>query len=142
MGRRGRVLIWIGYLALWTLALLLPAHLIDTLPGIEILEGRRFWVAKGLHVTAYAILAILSGWLRLPARFRLVLVFLLMGHPTVTELMQQLVPGRTGSLRDVALDQIGVTLGLLLSWNWWAQPEAADPEAAAEDLAATRQSPK
>jgi hypothetical protein len=52
----------------------------------------------------------------------------LMAHGTITELIQLHVPGRSGSLHDVALDQLGITLGMLASWKWWTAPS---PEPAA-----------
>jgi VanZ family protein len=123
MARSRRWLIWGVYCALWTTALLLPMEAIEKLPGHKIIAERKLLVAKSLHVIAYAVMTVLSGWLHVSARRRWLLVFLLMGHGTATELIQRDVPGRSGELSDVALDQLGVMLGLLLSWNWWVKKE-------------------
>jgi hypothetical protein len=80
--------------------------------------------AKTLHVGAYAFLTVMAAWLRVPVRYRFLLIFFLMAHATVTEVLQQVlveIVGRTGSLWDVALDQLGITLGLLLAWRWWVE---------------------
>jgi VanZ family protein len=54
-------------------------------------------------------------------------------HADATEVGQRFVPGRTGSLRDVALDHCGLLIGVALSWRWWrAEPcmaRVAPPEA-------------
>ena len=68
---------------------------------------------------AVALFAGLTGWLSAPARYRCLLMFLLMAHATVTELIQLNVEGRTGTLQDVAFDQVGIALGTILTWKWW-----------------------
>jgi hypothetical protein len=90
-------------------------------PGTVQETGLLFILAKILHVVAYAGLAILSGWLRLPCRWRWVILFIIMAHAPVTELLQLNIEGRTGTLRDVGLDHLGIGLGLLLTWKWWAE---------------------
>jgi len=80
-----RWLVWLTYLALMTTALLvpIPRHPI-TLESAH--PHVRFAVFKAVHVLAYALLAILAGWLRAPARFRWLLLFVVMAHGTATEL--------------------------------------------------------
>jgi len=95
---------------------------LGTPPDWTWLAPHRFLLAKALHITAYAVLAGLSGWLRVPCRFRWILLFVLMAHATATELLQLHVEGRTGDLRDVGLDHLGIGLGLLLTWKWWSDP--------------------
>jgi VanZ family protein len=119
-GLRLRWLIWLVFVLAWSIALVVP------------LKGGSDWVvndinvkflfAKSVHIGAYAVLAMLSGWLFVPARFRWMLVFFMAAHATSTELLQQLVPGRTGTLNDVGLDLIGIGVGFLLSWKWWSEP--------------------
>jgi hypothetical protein len=125
MGFRSRFLVWIFYLAAWTTALVMPMGKSDGwhFEGIEI--DFKFVVAKTLHVGGYVLLAGLSGWLRVPLRYRWLLMFLVMGHATLTEMIQLKVEswGRTGLLEDVAIDNLGVALGTLLTWKWW-QSEA------------------
>jgi len=71
-------------------------------------------------------MAVLCGWLHLSARFRWIMIYFLMGHATLTEILQKyVIPGRSGLLEDVAIDQAGITIGLVLSWNWWIQKDEA-----------------
>jgi VanZ family protein len=121
---RRRGLLWLIYLAIWTVLLLIPIYP-STLASVPGLAPWKFPIAKTLHVTAYAGLAMLSGWVRVPCRFRWVILFLIMVHATVTELLQLGVETRTGSLDDVGLDHLGIMLGLLLTWKWWSDPEPA-----------------
>jgi hypothetical protein len=113
--------VWLAYFALWTGGLLLPmpSDGAGTLPW---LTPYKVVVAKSLHVAAYAGLAVLGGWLRLPCRFRWVLLFVIMVHAPATELLQTRIEGRTGTLKDVGLDHLGIGLGLLVSWKWWSDP--------------------
>jgi hypothetical protein len=117
LGWRG--LVWLLYFLAWTAALLLPMPG-GTPPGLEWVTPWKFSLAKSLHLAAYAVLAVLSGWLHVPLRFRWILLFIIMAHAPVTELIQLRVEGRTGSLHDVGLDHLG--LGLVLSWKWWSDP--------------------
>jgi VanZ family protein len=120
---RSRRLIWFVYLGLWSVALLVPIPA-GISEGLNVEVGDvdlRFLVAKTLHVTAYAGLAMLSGWLRVPCRYRWLLMLLMAAHAAGTEFIQQFVE-RGSSVRDVVLDLIGVTLGCLLTWKWWTDP--------------------
>ena len=118
---RTRWLVWIVYTALWTLALVSPFSEEADRAADELLFGRKYIVAKSLHVAAYAGLTILSAWLRVPFRFRLLLIAFLLVHATVTELLQLGVARRSGNLHDVAYDHLGVLLGLAMSWKWWRE---------------------
>ena len=72
------------------------------------------------HVLAYALFAWLSGWLHLPVQRRWMVLYFLMAHAGITELIQQdYIPDRSGRLEDVALNYLGILLGILASWNWW-----------------------
>ncbi|MCI0378170.1 MAG: VanZ family protein [Gemmataceae bacterium] len=113
-----RWLLWSLYVALWTVALLLPPEVPEAIVNHEIIRDRKFLIGKTVHIVAYAMMTILAGWLHAPPRWRLVLLAFLLIHPTVTELLQREVD-RTGLLEDVALDQIGVALGLAVSWKRW-----------------------
>jgi VanZ family protein len=127
VGRKLRWLLWSGYAALWTTLLVLPSSTVELLPGRDIVGDRKYLVVKTVHVAAYAVMTILSGALQVPARWRWVLVFVLMGHGTLTEIIQKYcVSGRTGELEDVAFDNIGILIGLLLSWSWWVKKD--EPE--------------
>src|ERR1700757_2688746 len=117
-----RGLVWLAYFALWTYGLLMRMPPSGP-PGLKWLSSSyQFYIAKTVHVVAYAGLAGLSGWLRVPCRFRWILLFIIMAHAPATELLQLGVEGRTGSLRDVGLDHLGIGLGLLVTWKWWSDP--------------------
>jgi VanZ family protein len=111
------------YFTGWTAALVMPINS----PGEWHVSGihidLKFLVAKTLHVSGYALLAGLAGWLRVPPRYRWVLMFVIMGHATMTEMIQEHVEGRTGNLHDVAYDHVGIALGTLLTWRWWSAPD-------------------
>ena len=119
-----RWLVWWLYVAVWTAGLLLPMSS----------EGRPRWfslppvvgfvLAKLLHVSAYAVLAALLERLAGRTHWRWLLVAFLSLHGFATEFLQQWVPGRTGTLRDVGLDHLGIALGL--AWTWW-QARALKP---------------
>jgi hypothetical protein len=114
--------IWVVYVLAWTVALLVPmaesAHA-DTL-GLVI--DRKFLFAKVVHVSAYVVMAALTGWVRAPLRWRFLLMFFLMGHATATEVLQHVTElGRTGALVDVAFDHLGIGLGMAATWFWWKQ---------------------
>ena len=129
--RLRRWLVWLAYAVLWTTALLvpIPSHpltLGDVSPSI------RFPVAKTIHVLAYAAFAVLTGRLGVRARLRWLPLFVVMAHAPASELLQQLTTTRTGTLRDVAFDHLGVALGLLASWRWWSAPDPAPAAPAGE----------
>jgi VanZ family protein len=113
-----RWLVWVVYLAAWTQALLTPIPL-DQVPASPDLL---FVMAKCLHVTAYAVLAILSGWLRVPWPWRWLLLAALAAHGMATEFGQQFVRTRHPSVRDVGLDWLGLAIGIAVSWKWWRAP--------------------
>jgi VanZ family protein len=119
--KKYRWLIWLAYVAAWSGALLapIPQHLGVRIHDVDL----RFVLAKTLHVSAYAVLAVLSGWLRVPSRFRWMLALFLAGHATATEFLQQYLPPRIGAVNDIGLDLIGIALGCALSWKWWCEPE-------------------
>jgi VanZ family protein len=115
---RFRWTMWIAFLALWTIGLLAPITNVGPLEDMPI--GRKYIVMKSAHVSAYALLTILSGWLNVSIRYRWLLLFFIMAHAPVTELLQIPV-GRGGSLDDVGYDHLGVFLGLLMTWKWWSR---------------------
>lgn len=117
--------VWSLYTVAWTASLLLP---VPVQPG----EGLRspaslFAIAKTTHIAAYALFAVLTGWLASAAGHRLWLLAFVVVHAGATEFLQWLLPtGRTGCLRDVGLNLVGITLGVALGWRWWFR--AARPE--------------
>jgi VanZ family protein len=105
--------VFVGFLALWTYELLaenpVPESVSRAIPN-----EWKFWLAKGLHVAAYAFLTVLAGLLPVPRLVFWLVVALLVLHGIATEVGQTFVAGRHGSLRDVVLDWVGVGLGLLV----------------------------
>jgi hypothetical protein len=126
---RWRCLIWTVYVTAWTVALLYPVLPTTGLEGIdEVISLHRYLIAKSVHVSAYAVLTILTAWLHAPSRYRWLFVFFLMAHGTATEMgqwiMRELVWSmRIGHLHDVAYDNLGVLIGLLVSWKWWTRED-------------------
>ena len=118
-----RWLVWLTYAAAWTTALLMPVPDVGNWStgagGIDL----RYVFAKCVHVSAYALFACLTAWLRVPPRYRAPLLFVVMVHATITELLQNFTSHRTGCLEDVGFDHLGVALGLLLTWRWWTELE-------------------
>ena len=76
-----------------------------------------FLVAKTLHAGVYATLALLA-WCAAPAgagrRWRQLALGLLVLHAAGTEVGQTYVPGRTGTVKDVVIDAVGIAAGVLL----------------------------
>lgn len=109
--------VWGTYTAAWTAALLTPqpVAIADAILPHEAV----FPTSKALHVAAYAGLAALTGWLRLPSPVRRVMLLFLSCHALATEYLQNYVPSRTASWADVGIDHVGILLGLALSWKWW-----------------------
>jgi VanZ family protein len=120
--------VWTLFATAWSIALLVPIP-IHPGPGLRTPEVL-FTVAKATHVSAYALFAILTLWLPLRGGLRWGLVGLLPCHGAVTEFLQWSFPslGRTGSVRDVIIDVVGISLGLGL-WFWWhrRQVKATNP---------------
>lgn len=105
--------LFLALLGLWTYELLaenpVPGWLSRAIPN-----EWKFWLAKGLHVGAYAVLTLLARWLPVPrVVFWLVIAGLLL-HGIGTEVGQSYTANRHGSTRDVLLDWAGVGLGLLI----------------------------
>jgi hypothetical protein len=130
-----RWLIWLVFVVAWTWALLLPdpgdlARAL-ILPGtalgdekesfqqrlLLIIQSEAF--SKILHVAAYMVLTILSGWLAKSGIPRWLLLVFLLAHAVATEWLQGFTLTRHPSLRDVGLDYLGIALGLVLAWKWW-----------------------
>lgn len=119
-------LIWAALLILWTIGLLLPVSADISWDNRSLGISLKLIAAKLLHFGAYTVLAVLASCLRVVPRYRWLLVFFLMFHATATEALQTLIPGRGGSLRDVLFDQVGIALGILVSWRIWTAPDRKD----------------
>jgi|GEM_PF-2967735 len=101
----------------WTVALLVP---IPHQTASEILgsDDAKFWFAKTLHMSMYAIITFLAGTFRLDRRERVAVLATIFAHAGLTEFFQQFV-GRGASVRDVAVNSTGIVLGVLAGWKWW-----------------------
>jgi spore maturation protein SpmB len=98
-----------------------PESLFDGLTGFD-LETLKFVLAKALHLSSYAVMAVLGGTL-VPAGRRRAVAFTLLGlHGAATELAQYFGnlwydTHRNGCVRDVLIDSAGIVLGaLVLRW--------------------------
>jgi hypothetical protein len=125
--------LWLLYVVAWTTALLVPVPTQEahwTIADLQV--DVKFLFAKMVHISAYAVLAGLTGWVRAPMRLRFLLMFFVMAHASTTELLQYWLEflGRSGELFDVGLDHCGIALGTLLTWKWWTAAETDKPQAA------------
>lgn len=120
--RRLGLWVWILLLVAWTTALVLPVP--ERIPRTieEVAPGRKFLVMKSVHLLGYLFLTVFAASLRPCRSWRLLLPTLLLVHGTLTELVQQHLAHRSGQLFDAAIDNLGVVLGLALSWKWWTGP--------------------
>jgi len=108
---RLRAAAWAAVLAVWTLLLLAPNPLKPVRDSIP--DEHHFTLAKLLHVFAYAGLGVAAAWaFHSPAARRAAWAGLV-AHGVLTELGQQFVPSRQGSVRDALLDAGGVLLAVL-----------------------------
>ncbi len=103
--------LWGGLLITWTWMLLMPIpDSAKRLSGPDLM----FWFGKGLHVTAYAVLSVLTWLLPVRESLRWLMIFLLIGHGGITEFFQQFV-GRGSSWLDWGRDVAGIFLGTVLA---------------------------
>ena len=100
------------FLAVWTWELLAENPVPDPVKR-AIPDAWKFWLAKSLHVCAYAFLTVLAGLLPVGREYFWGAVALLLLHGIGGEIGQTFVNGRHGSVRDVGLDWVGVVLGLV-----------------------------
>jgi hypothetical protein len=120
---------WSVYVLAWTIALLYPVVPETGISDVdEFIEPHRYLLAKSVHVSAYAVMTLLTAWLNAPMRYRWLLVYFLMAHATATEMGQWAMRElewsvRVGHLHDVAFDNVGVLIGLLVGWKWWMQED-------------------
>ncbi|MBM4071029.1 MAG: hypothetical protein FJ271_19080 [Planctomycetes bacterium] len=118
---RLRWLVWSAYVLLWTTLLVIPIpDAVDWSP-LDSEYVTKKALAKTGHVCAYALMTILTAWLRTGPRLRMAMLFFLMAHAAGTEWIQLNVAGRSGTVNDIVLDHLGILCGLVLSWRWWTE---------------------
>lgn len=119
--------LWLAWLTLVTAVLVGPSlaslvrRQIDTGENEE-LDLKIFLISKAFHLGAYALLAMLTGWLPAPRWLRVLLLLVLAAHAASTEFLQQFIASRNGTFHDVVIDLVGLLLGVALTWNWWRSP--------------------
>jgi VanZ family protein len=112
-----RRVVWLAYVIVWTASLVTPQPArasAATLP-----TPAQFPAAKSLHIAGYGLLCVLTGWQRFAPRWRPLLLLALSAHAVLTEVIQLYVPERHGDWVDVALDHVGLYLGVVVAWRWW-----------------------
>jgi VanZ family protein len=125
-----RWLIWGAYVISWSIALEMPKP--EVTHKAELAEAV-FTFSKLVHFSAYALLAGLTGWLRLRGAWRIAALIFIFGHAIATEIVQAILPfGRHGAVADVLLDWVGLSVGIAITWRWWWQPEPSGASASAE----------
>jgi hypothetical protein len=91
---------------------------LSSVPGLG--TGLGFWdlvLRKLAHAVEFAVLGLLLAR-ALPELYALLAGI---GYAALDELHQHFVPGRVGALQDVAIDAVGVLVGILL-WRWLLRP--------------------
>jgi VanZ family protein len=113
----------------WWLALALLGYglLSPTPPKLNaaiLPEHLTFWASKGVHLGAFAFLAMVAGLLAIAPRHRLLLGGTLVAFAPLSEYLQTFVEGRSGCKADVCIDLAGITLGVGLALGWRAASSA------------------
>jgi hypothetical protein len=110
----------------WTALLTLPINAPMFGDTEEMRNWTRLILSKGAHLSVYAAWAFITGWLQPRLKARIFLLFFLMAHAVGTEWCQWLTRetmGRHGSLRDAALDQVGILVGVIAGYRYWTAPD-------------------
>jgi VanZ family protein len=128
--------VWVVVTIAWTVALTSPVVGPAFGDTEEMRNLTRIIFAKSAHVSVYAVWAFYTGWLKPSLRIRLFLLMFLMAHAVGTEWRQMYVERRTGLLRDAALDQFGIFIGVVAGLRWWAAPD--DSNGRSGDVSAGR----
>jgi hypothetical protein len=116
---------WCVLTLLWTAGLVLPVSGPSFGDTESMRHLTRIIIAKTAHVSIYACWAFFTGWLQAPLKVRIFLLMFLMAHAVGTEWCQlafEHLTGRQGLLRDAALDQFGIFVGVIASFRWWTGP--------------------
>ncbi len=119
--------VWWSLLALLTWALLSPQP--PRVAQALLPEEMTFSASKAVHICAYAFLTLLVLWLPATRQQRVALWLVLASHAVLTEVGQTFVPGRHGSIYDVGINLLGLSLGLVVSYllTRSSQPTTLEP---------------
>ena len=115
-----RIILTLGFMALLALASLIPGHPRSGDSAVIWLVAKiPAQVQKVLHVCLYGVLMLLLVWTleRIQIRnYRFLVSFVFaVSFGAVMEWCQTKVPGRFGTVHDIALNAAGATLGLLIA---------------------------
>ncbi len=90
------------------------SHLRALIPGVSM-----FFVRKAAHFIEFFVLGLLLYWdvILLWRRSVLISAFAGLLVAASDELLQRMIPGRSGELADVLLDFCGVVMACLLAWS-------------------------
>ena len=114
----GHLLFWPA-LAVWTWKLVEPNPVPEAV-GDYLDTPLKFLIAKSLHFSGYAFLAFTLGIWVPPRQRPLLLAFTLMlFHGVATEVIQTMVPNRSGRPVDVMIDWAGIATGTAVGWRFW-----------------------
>ena len=102
---RPLIALFVISLAVATVGMLLPREALPSEPSFN---------DKLLHLSAYAWLVALGGWLRADWTYRFLTAIALVVHGGAIELTQRLVPGRSAEWLDWGSDAAGAAVGLCL----------------------------
>lgn len=113
-----RIVLTLCFMAFLALVSLIPGHPEpDDFAFIWLVAETPTLMQKILHVCLYGVLALLLVWTLDSIQSRtyrfLIALIIAVVFGAVMELCQTMVPGRFGTLYDVALNAAGATLGLL-----------------------------
>ena len=117
--RRTAGLLFLVLFTLFTWKLLQPQPVPPAIQGElhAIFPGLLFLLAKLAHLLGYAVLVLLGGTVLRSQLGRVLLIVVLLLHAIGTELGQSFIPNRTGTIRDVIIDLLGIALGaIILTW--------------------------
>jgi VanZ family protein len=116
--------VFLTFLGLWTWKLLEPLPVPESIER-QIPIDLKFWLAKSLHAGAYAFLTVLATFLPVRRPYFWLAIGVLLLHGVGTEIGQTYIPSRHGCVRDVIIDWVGISLGLVVLWVWEAVWRAA-----------------
>jgi hypothetical protein len=77
------------------------------------------WGKFGIHLSFFVVLGVLANFSGWPKRLSWPLVAFMAAYGIATELLQLLVPRRTGRMTDAIEDILGIVIGSGIYWLVW-----------------------